>query len=245
MTNLLFRLGRLVTDALLPPLCLSCHAPVGEPGALCPACWSKTEFLAPPYCACCGLPFEVEVGPEAVCGDCARDPPRFRRARAVFRYDDESRALILRFKHGDRLEGVPAFARWMARAGADVLAGADLLVPVPLHRWRLLSRRYNQAALLAMGVARQTGIAAIPDLLTRLRPTPSQGHMGREGRARNVAGAFTVASRRLGALGGKRVVLIDDVMTSGATIGECARVLLRAGALSVDVLTLARVVKVG
>ncbi|WP_239988664.1 ComF family protein [Paramagnetospirillum kuznetsovii] len=231
-------------DALLPPLCLSCHAQVGEPGTLCPACWSKLVFVAPPFCACCGLPFEFDMGADALCGACLGDPPRFGRARAVFRYDDASRVLILRLKHGDRLEGVPAFARWMARAGGDILAEADLLVPVPLHRWRLLSRRYNQAALLVNALARQSGVTAIPDLLERRRRTPPQGHLNRAGRVKNVAGAFSLAERHKPTLQGKRVVLIDDVLTSGATVGECAKVLLREGAAAVDVLTLGRVIRV-
>ena len=240
---MLRRAGRFVIDALLPPLCLGCHAQVSEPGTLCPECWSRIAFLTPPWCSVCGLPFEFDPGAGACCGECLRQPPRFGRARAVFRYDDASRTLILRFKHGDRLEGVPAFGRWMARAGAELLAEADLLVPVPLHRWRLLSRRYNQAALLAMDLAVRCQLAAVPDLLIRKRRTKPQGHMNRAGRHDNVAGAFQVAERHKPALAGKRVVLIDDVLTSGATVGECARVLLRGGAAHVDVLTLGRVVR--
>ncbi|MDO8607954.1 MAG: ComF family protein [Phaeospirillum sp.] len=236
--------GRFVIDALLPPLCLCCNDQVSEPGTLCPGCWSEVVFLAPPFCRVCGLPFEFDPGPESQCGECLRQPPRFGRARAVFRYDDASRALILRFKHGDRLEGVPAFARWMARAGAEVLAEADLLVPVPLHRWRLLARRYNQAALLAMALAGHGGAVAVPDLLIRSRRTPPQGHLNRSGRQANVAGAFQVAGRRRAALAGKRVVLIDDMMTSGATVEECAKVLLKAGAAKVDVLTLGRAIRI-
>lgn len=241
--KMLGRVARFVIDALLPPLCLCCHAQVSEPGSLCPVCWSKIVFLAPPFCAVCGLPFELDAGADAQCGECARQAPRYGRARAVFRYDDASRPLILRFKHGDRLEGVPAFARWMARAGAEVLRDADLLVPVPLHRWRLLSRRYNQAALLAQALAVESGVGAIPDLLLRRRATKPQGHMNRSGRHDNVAGAFALAPRHHVTLAGKRVVLIDDVLTSGATVEECARILLGGGAAAVDVLTLGRVVR--
>lgn len=236
------RLGRLLLDAVLPPLCLKCHAVVAEPGTLCPACWQRIGFLAPPWCACCGRPFEVDPGPEARCGACLTRPPGFDRARAVLRYDDESRPLLLRLKHGDRLEGAGAYAHWMARAGADLLDGADLLVPVPLHRWRLALRRYNQAAVLALALGRRSGVAVAPDLLRRPRATPSQGHLGPEARRRNVAGAFTLARGAAG-LAGRRVVLIDDVMTTGATVEECARVLRRGGAASVAVLTLARALR--
>jgi ComF family protein len=241
--KMLRRVARMMIDALLPPLCLSCHAPVAEPGSLCPTCWSAVTFLGRPCCARCGLPFELEAGDDALCGACACDPPPFRRARAVFLYDDASRRLILRFKHADRLEGAPAFARWMARAGAELLEGADLLVPVPLHPWRLLHRRYNQAALLSQALAALSGVPGAPTLLKRVRATASQGHKGRGGRRDNVAGAFALAGGAGARLAGKRVVLVDDVLTSGATVGECARVLLKGGATSVDVLTLARVGK--
>jgi ComF family protein len=236
------RWGRLALDAVLPPVCLSCGALVGEPGTLCPSCWSKVDFLAPPLCAACGHPFEIEAGPAALCGPCARQHPPWRRARAVFRYDDASKPLILRFKHADRLEGGPTFARWLARAGAELLEGADLIVPVPLHRWRLLSRRYNQAAVLAVALGKLTGLAVAPDLLVRTRRTPVQGHLGRDERRRNVRGAFAVRVGRAGAVAGRHVVLIDDVLTTGATVAECAETLSRAGAAAVDVLTLGRVV---
>jgi ComF family protein len=237
------RLVRLLLDALLPPLCLSCQTEVAEPGSLCPACWSAVTFIGDPACARCGLPFELDAGGDAVCGECARRPPGYGRARSVLRYDDASRALVLRFKHADRLEGAGAFARWMARAGADLLKDADLLVPVPLHRWRLLARRYNQAALLANAVGRLSGVRVEPTLLLRGRRTVPQGHLGHDARARNVKGAFRLAEGLRPRLEGRRVVLVDDVLTSGATVEECARVLLRGGAASVDVLTLGRVVR--
>ncbi|MGE5504673.1 MAG: double zinc ribbon domain-containing protein [Actinomycetota bacterium] len=241
---MLARAARLVIDAVLPPLCLSCGTVVAEPGALCPDCWGRLAFVSAPCCSVCGHPFEfdpAELGEGAVCGSCARKAPPWRRARAVFRYDDASRPLVLRFKHADRLEGAPAFARWMARAGAELLAGADVIVPVPLHRWRLLARRYNQAAVLAMALGRQSGVPVVPDLLLRTRRTPPQGHLPRETREANVKGAFAIHPRRLDRVQGRTVLLVDDVMTTGATIGECARVLARAGASAVDVLTLARV----
>jgi len=234
---------RVLLDAILPPVCLRCQSPVADPGTLCPDCWSKIAFVSAPLCATCGRPFEIDPGAQMVCGACLASPPRYGRARAVLRYDDETKPLILRFKHGDRLEGAPAFARWLARAGAELLEGADLLVPVPLHRWRLAARRYNQAAVLAQALVPLVGVACVPDLLVRRRHSPSQGHLGPDARRRNVAGAFVLPPRNLARTEGRRIVLIDDVMTTGATVNECARVLLRGGAAAVDVLTLGRVVR--
>ena len=165
----------------------------------------------------------------------------FARARSVLVYDDASRPLILGFKHGDQTHAAAAFGNWLARAGSEMLAEADLVVPVPLHRWRLFRRRFNQAALLGKAVARRAGVRCVPDLLVRGRATPSQGGLSRSGRQRNVKGAFAVRPKRLRDVTGARIVLIDDVLTTGATVSECARVLLRAGAARVDVLTLARV----
>lgn len=235
------RAGRIALDAVLPPQCLGCAAPVAEPGALCPTCWEAISFVDHPLCSCCGLPFDIDPGPQALCGGCLREPPSFRRARAVFRYDDHGKHLILRFKHGDRLDMAPTFGRWLARAGAELLADADVVVPVPLHWTRLFSRRYNQAALLALAVAKQGQVPAIPDALRRRRRTPSQGTLGRTQRQRNVRKAFAVHDERL--VAGRSVLLVDDVLTTGATVGECTRVLLSAGATAVDVLTLARVVR--
>jgi ComF family protein len=227
-------LSKLALDALLPPRCLACGGPVDRSGGLCAACWERIHFVAPPYCARCGFPFAFDLGSEALCGACSRDPPAFERVR-----------LVLGFKHGDRTEGAATFAAWLARAGRELLAEADLLTPVPLHRFRLFARRYNQAALLCRELGRSTGLPVMPDLLTRRRNTPPQGRLSAAARRRNVAGAFVVAPARRGVLGGRRVLLVDDVMTTGATISACARVLLRAGAAAVDVLVLTRVVRPG
>jgi len=228
-------------DILLPPRCLACPTPVASPGHLCAGCWAEMDFVEAPICHCCGWPFDYDQGAAALCGACAGRPPAFDAARAVFRYDDASRRLILALKHGDRLEGVPAFARWMVRAGAELLATCDLVVPVPLHRWRLLRRRYNQAALLAQAVAGEIGARYEPRVLVRRRATPSQGGLNRAQRRRNVRGAFACPATRADRLAGKRVALIDDVMTTGATVESCARALKRRGAAEVVVVTLARV----
>jgi ComF family protein len=239
------RAGHRMLDIVLPPRCLKCGTTVDSVGALCGNCWPAVAFLAPPQCAACGLPFEFDLGPDALCGACAGERPAFERARAAFRYDDGSKDLVLRFKHADRTDSAPAFARWMARAGDGLLADADLIAPVPLHWLRLFTRRYNQAALLSTALGELAGKPAVNDLLLRRRRTPSQGGLGALARRRNVAGAFAVDQRRCPLPQDKRILLVDDVLTTGATVSACASVLLRAGARAVDVLTLARVVRTG
>ncbi len=236
--SILKHLPRMALDLLLPPRCLSCKTIVATPGALCPACWDGLRLLAPPHCARCGLPFATDTGAAILCGSCLDGSAQFGRARAALRYDASSRSMILGFKHGDRTALAVPFARWMARAGRELLADADMLVPVPLHPWRLFRRRYNQAALLTKALSRLTGVAHRPDALARIRATPPQGTMGRFGRRRNVAGAFRLTA----AVEGRHVLLVDDVLTTGVTVDECARVLKAGGARQVDVLTLARVV---
>lgn len=247
----LFALGRRVAraalDAVVPPLCLACREPVAEPHALCARCWPKLAWIDRPWCDTCGLPFDYATGLSGapVCAACLARPPACARARAALRYDPVSRDLVLAFKHADRTQNAPAFAAWMARAGADALDGADLLVPVPLHWTRLVRRRFNQSALLARALAARTGIAWSPDALVRVRRTRTQGDLTRAQRRVNVRGAFAVRPSRLAALRGRTVVLIDDVTTTGATFEACARALRRAGAGEVRALALARVVRPG
>src|SRR5579885_1392770 len=236
--------GRLV-DLLLPPRCVSCGAGLGEGaggGALCAGCWSAVDFLSPPFCERCGYPFELDLGPDALCPACRAAPPVFDRGRAVLRYDAGSRPMLLAFKHGDRTDLAPTFGRWLVRAGAELLAEADAVAPVPLHWTRLFARRYNQAALLAQAAARQAARPFQPELLVRRKRTPPQS-AGRAARARNVAGAFFVPPRRRALVEDRRILLIDDVRTTGATLEACARALKAAGAAGVDVLTLAMVVR--
>jgi ComF family protein len=191
----------------------------------------------------CGLPFPYPVGDGAVCAACSRDRQSWDRARAVMRYDKNSRRLVLMLKHGDQTHLATAFGRWMRRIGAEMLDDADLVVPVPLHWTRLFTRRYNQAALLARAIRAAGGPPVAPDWLLRRRRTPSQGRLGALARARNVRGAFALRPGR--EVRGKKLVVIDDVLTTGATAEECARVLRRAGAASVGVLTLARALRTG
>ena len=241
--TLLSATGRFLLDLLLPPRCLRCGEDVADPGALCPACWGGLAFLHAPACSCCGHPFEHEVGPAGLCGACATARPPFRRARAALRYEEGSRDLILRFKHADRTDAAPAFARWMARVGAELIEDCDLIAPVPLHWRRLFRRRYNQAALLSQPIAAAARRRHAPDLLRRLRPGGGSGRLGRRARRERVAGAFEVKASWRDEVRGRNILLIDDVLTTGATASACAEALLDGGARAVDVLTLARVVR--
>jgi ComF family protein len=235
--------ARVLLDLLLPPQCVACNQPVGAPGLLCADCFRQTGFITEPFCARCGVPFASAAlgGPDRICPGCRLIPQVFGRARAALRYDAQGRRLILPFKHADRTEIAAALAPHMARAGAVLLHEADLLVPVPLHRTRLFRRRYNQAALLAKEVGRLAGRPSLLDAMLRRRATASLGDKSAAERAAEVAEAFAVRPSRVRQLAGRRVLLIDDVMTSGATANACAATLLAAGAVSVDVLVAARV----
>ncbi|PPR24408.1 MAG: hypothetical protein CFH40_00859 [Alphaproteobacteria bacterium MarineAlpha10_Bin3] len=243
MKSYIARAGQALLNAVLPARCMACGETVDGEGALCSQCWLGIRFLSEPACACCGFPFEYAVPDRTLCIACTRRPPAFDRARAVFAYDDASRGLVLAFKHADRIHHGPAFGRWLARTGAALVVDADLIVPVPLHRWRLFHRRYNQAGLLAQALGREAGKLVSVDLLVRRRRTRTQGRMSRSARIRNIQGAFKLRDGRRAAVGGARILLIDDVLTTGATVEECSRVLKRAGARAVHVLTLARVVR--
>ncbi len=232
-------------DHLWPPVCAACDAPVASAAGLCPDCWDAVTFLGRPQCHACGVPLPFDPGPGALCGDCTRARPPYDRARAAFVYDDASRGMILAFKHADRTDLGPALVNWLRRPAAPLLADADIVAPVPLHWSRLLGRRYNQSAMLANALARQAGLRAVPDLLIRKRRTGTQGGKSRTARRRNVQGAFRVAGRHVPMLRDERVLLVDDVMTTGATLEACARALLRSGAAAVDVVTIARVVTAG
>jgi ComF family protein len=233
--------ARSLVDLVLPPRCPGCRVIVDGDGRFCTDCWRELTFITAPQCACCGTPFEHDRGAAALCGACIGAPPRFTTARAAVVYGGPARKIVLAMKHGDRAHLATMMAVAMARVA--VLPPGALLVPVPLHRWRLWRRGFNQAAVMAQALARLHGLEIDMMALQRVRATPSSQGLGRTARAANVRGAFRVVDRA--AIRGRDIGLIDDVLTTGATADACARHLRRAGARSVHVLTYARVVRDG
>jgi ComF family protein len=231
---------RAALDLALPPLCAACREPV-EGRGLCPACWSKLSFITRPYCERLGIPFVYDPGPGILSMEAIASPPAYHRARAAVRFDEISRALVHALKYADRLDLAPMMGRFIAHAGREVLAEADALVPVPLHWRRLWARRFNQSAMLAAAISRETGVPVAAHALKRVKPTAQQFGLRRTERAANVQGAFRVPPHGKAAVTRRRLVLIDDVLTTGATVDGCARALLRAGAANLDVLVFARV----
>lgn len=237
--------GTWLANQIWPPVCPVTEVRVETAGRLSPEAWSRLAFTAPPWCSQCGLVFSYSAMPgqdvETLCPACIARPPAYDRARAPLIYDDAVRPLVLAFKHGGQRDMIGQFGRWMAAAAADLLEEADLVLPVPLHWRRRLSRRFNQSALLAEALGRETGLPVLCDCLLRAKATPSQAGRNAKARRRNMVGAFRIAGRER--LGGKTVILVDDVFTTGATVSACARKLKRAGAARVHVVTLCRVVR--
>jgi ComF family protein len=233
-------IGLALLDTLLPPNCLACDAPVAADGQFCLPCFRQANFISAPFCAHCGVPLPF-AGATGFCTNCATAPPAFVAARAALRYDDLAKKLILPFKYADRPEAARSLAVIMARAGQGLLAGADVLVPVPLHKTRLRHRGYNQAVLLAANLARRAGKPVLRDALVRPRPTPPLRGLGVAARQAAMAGTIAATQAAADQLAGRAVLLVDDVLTTGTTAHECAKVLLAAGARRVDVLTIARV----
>ncbi|HET8974180.1 MAG TPA: ComF family protein [Pseudolabrys sp.] len=233
---------RFALDFALPQLCPSCREPLGDGNGLCAHCWSRLSLIEPPYCARLGIPFAYDPGANLLSMEAIASPPAYDRARAAVRYDDISRALVHSFKYSDRLDLSPMMGQWMARAGRELLVDADALVPVPLHWRRLWARRFNQSAALAGVISALTDVPVVHGGLRRVRATPQQVGKSKAERADNVQGAFRIAAEHGSDIAGRRLVLVDDVLTSGATADACARALLRAGAGHVDVLVFARVV---
>lgn len=240
-----FYLLQHLIDSVLPPRCPITGEMVDSQGMLSAQSWKDLSFITSPYCHACGFPFEfsMDEGAENLCAGCLAKRPRYDKARSALTYNDQSRNLILGFKSGDQTQFVVAMVPWLFQAGAEYWDEADVIMPVPLHRWRLLRRRYNQSVLMGRALAKRVGVAFVPDGLVRQRPTVVQGHLNASQRHKNVAAAFAIHPKRLGDVAGKKIVLVDDVYTTGSTVEECTRALKEAGADKVFVLTLARVVK--
>ncbi len=232
---------RPMLDFALPPRCPGCGAITAEPHRFCLDCWSQLTFLGEPCCAVCALPFDYAPGGDARCGACLAEPPAFDRMRAAVAYGEIPRKVALKLKYGGR----PGVAETMARLVQRHLdtPGDAILAPIPLHRWRIWKRGYNQAALVAAALARRTGLETCLDLIERTKATPPLKAMGPKQRRETVRGAFRVAERHKPRVRGRTIVLVDDVFTSGATADACARVLKRAGAARVELLCWARVVR--
>lgn len=227
---------------VFPPRCLGCKVVVEEAHRLCGECWKQLAFISAPYCQCCGHPFSLAVSSDMLCAQCLRETPVFSKARSVLHYDAASKNLILGMKFYDRTELVPLFAEWLKQWISLLPAEIDYIVPVPLHRWRLWKRRFNQAALLSYALSHKTGIRVMVDALIRTRYTTPQADLTRLQRLENVKGVFAPNPKRHTQISGANIVLIDDVMTTMATINACTRALKKAGAENVYVLTLARTV---
>jgi ComF family protein len=235
---------RSALDLALPRLCAVCREPVEGQG-LCPACWAKLSFITRPYCERLGIPFVYDPGPGILSMEAIADPPAYHRARAAVRFDEIARALVHALKYGDRLDLAPMMGRWLSHAGRELLDDADALVPVPLHWRRRWARRFNQSAILAAAVSAASGVPIAANALKRVKFTAQQVGLSRSERATNVQGAFRVPPEGKAAVAGRRLLLVDDVLTSGATVEGCAKALLRAGARNVDVLVFARVADPG
>lgn len=247
MAGFIKAFSALTLNQVLPPRCIVSGEAVDRQGMLVPDVWTNLDFITAPYCKACGAPFEFDTASGGeYCAPCLQNPPHYAKARSALKYNEASRLMILGFKHADQTHAVLAFIPWLKVAGAEFLSGfdkADVIIPVPLHPWRLIARRYNQAALLAQKLGQEINMPVLVGGLKRVRHTPSQGHMNAGERAKNVKSAFAVPERYKERIEGRRIVLVDDVYTTGSTVNECAKVLKKAGALEVNVLCIARVTR--
>ncbi len=230
-------------NLLFPAQCVNCDEGVDQPGSFCAQCWSQLTFITDPRCVQCGYPFEYHTDDNMKCASCLTNPPSFDSGVSVIQYDAASKASILAFKHADRTDLAPAFARWLVTAGNEAITNDALICPVPLHKKRLQKRRYNQAALLAKEVAELTNSRYVPDVIQRIKNTPSQGNKNAKDRIKNVKNAFRLNSKWRQTIVGKHIILIDDVYTTGATLNACAACLKKAEVNKVSILTLSRVVR--
>ncbi len=235
-----------IFDLILPPRCILTGEIVDQQGVVSPEVWAELSFITAPQCYRCGFPFEFDAGEAKegnVCAACLKNPPVFDKARAALVYDDASRNIVLAYKHADHTQFVPSFMPWLTQAGKEFWERADYLIPVPLHRWRMWRRRFNQSALMVQALEKDMKIPSLLAGLKRVRATKTQGFLNAGERHKNVRNAFVLNKKYIDSIQNKHIILVDDVYTTGATVSECTKALLAGGASSVDILTLARVVK--
>lgn len=247
-------IAEIALDTILPPRCVVTGEMVDKQGMVAPGAWGELDFINDPMCYKCGVPFGfesagmadiagVETDDGVQCLQCMDYPPPYDSARSALKYNDHSRNMILGFKHADQTHAARAFVPWLKMAGAEMLEEADVLIPVPLHRWRLLKRRYNQSAIMAHFLHKETRTPILYEGLLRTRYTATQGHLNFAERRKNVKRAFVVNTKYEDKIKGKTLILLDDVYTTGSTAKECSKALVKAGAKAVHILTLARVVR--
>lgn len=238
------RTSRYLLDVVFPPRCGNCGNFTESHGRLCAECWSALTFLSAPWCAACGYPFAYEMADaDALCAACMQHKPHYDGHRSMLKFDEHSKKLVHDLKYHDKPLLLPLFGEWLMRAGSEWIDEEDILIlPVPLHFLRLIKRRYNQAALLAKALARCSHQPLLPDGLKRIKRRPPQAGLSREQRLKNMRGVFAVNPRRKAQIAGKTILLVDDVMTTGATLNACAKTLKKAGASRVFAVTIARTV---
>jgi len=245
LSDTLKKARNILVGSLFPAVCVACRTLVGSHGSLCSECWKQIYFISEPFCYVCGLPFDYSLGKSALCGTCLKQKPSYTQARALFTYNEFSKNPILSLKYHDRTQLAPVFGAWLRRLALPYQPKVAAILPVPLHYSRLVKRRYNQAALLADTVGESLNITVMNNALLRSKKTPPQAGLSKRQREANMRGAFMVSPAKKPLLKGKSVILVDDVMTTGATLEACARCLHDAGVVDVFVITIARTVLTG
>ena len=234
---------KIFINEIIPPRCISCKIITQDDTSFCSKCWEKIDFISNPQCHICSEPFELSVEKEVICPNCIKTRPLYNMARSALAYNENSRNMIIEFKYYNKTHTVDIFAKWMMINGQEVIENSDIIVPVPLHKMRILKRRYNQSALLANALGRLSKLPVRIDLLSRIKNTPPQSELSFNSRKNNVSNAFKTNKKKCADIEGKNICLVDDVMTTGATVESCARVMLEAGAKNVNVLTIGKTIK--
>ncbi len=241
MLSLIKSTSKNLLDVIYPPICIVCGNSVYEHGSICSKCWECINFISDPQCQICGFPFDFQVIEGAICAGCAYKKPYFSKARSVFLYDENSQKIITNFKYRDKTEYSSFFSRWMVRIGSNMLDECDFIIPIPLHPLKLFLRKYNQASLIANELHKHSKKKVLYNAIIRIKYTTKQASLVRKNRFKNIKGAFRINKKYIKLLEGKNILLVDDVITTGATINECAKSLIKQGKVhKVEALTVAK-----